>query len=439
MSRKVLFLCLVGIATAVTILRDAPPMQIAGLGALVAATAAVGWAMRFGKLSTAQADLLYVIGLVLNVGGGIALHATFAGGTLLVMLNGVIFLSQLRAGARRDAAAFAAFALFLPRTLAGPVVGYRSFTRRLQAALTAPWDAARAEIGAIYLAVGLAKWLILGHALGRSIAPVFAAADAGAAVGGTDAWLATIANYLQLYFELSGACDAAIGLLLVVGISLPPAFVAPLRASSIASFWRRYHRPLVAVAKVYLQRTFRVGGRVAARVAGLAAFVCAGLWLAPGVGGLVWGVVQAAELLVDRATRRVLKVPRPVGWLVTQFFMAVTALLLHTSSLAAAGRLFEGLIGRAGFALPTAALNFFSPDWQKRLVFTDQPLIAGHTIGLIVLVLLLAIAALAVAVPPLHAASRGWRRTYFAVVIYFVLGLVLQLPSIPVLFAGLRF
>ena len=164
------------------------------------------------------------------------------------MLNGVIFLSQLRAGARRDVGGFAAFALFLPRTLAGPVVGYRSFARRLHAALTTPWDAARAETGAIHIAVGLAKWLILGNALGRLIAPVFTAADAGATVGGTDAWLATIANYLQLKFELSGACDVAIGLLLLVGISLPPAFLAPLRARNNTNVWRRYHRPLVAVA-----------------------------------------------------------------------------------------------------------------------------------------------------------------------------------------------
>ena len=439
MRRKLLLLCFIAVVAAVPILRDAPQMQIVGLGALVAATAAAGWALRFDKLSAAQADLIYAVGLALNVVGGIALHLAFAGWTLLVVLNGVIFLSQLRAGARRDAAAFAAFALFLPRTLAGPVIGYRSFDRRLHTALTAPWDAARAETGAIHLAIGLAKWLILGRALGRLIAPVFAAADAGSAVGGTDAWVATIANYLQLYFELSGACDVAIGLLLLVGISLPPAFLAPLRASSIASFWRRYNRPLVAVAKVYLRRPLGLGGRIPSHVAGLAAFVCVGLWLAPGLGGLVWGLVQSAALLADREVRRVLKVPRPVGWLLTQLFMAVTALLLHASAPAAAGRLFEGLVGRTGFALPTAASNFFSPDWKKRLAFTDHPLIADHTIGLIVLVLLVAIAALSAAVPPLHVAARGWRRTYFAVVIYFVLGLVLQLPAIPVSFAGLRF
>jgi D-alanyl-lipoteichoic acid acyltransferase DltB (MBOAT superfamily) len=438
MNRAVLLLGL-GVVAAVPILWGAPALQIAGLGALTATTAAIGWGLRFGRLSVRQADLLYAGGLALNILGGIVLHLAFAGWTLLVVLNGVIFLSQLRAGARRDMPTFAAFALFLPRTLAGPAVGYRSFARRLRAGLAAPWSAARAETGAICLVVGLAKWLILGRALGRYIAPVFAAAEAGSAVGGTDAWLATVANYLELYFELSGACDVAGGLLLLIGVSLPPAFLAPLRASSLASFWRRFHRPLVAFATVYLHRPLRLGGRVSSPMAGLAAFVCAGLWFSPGLGGLAWGLLQATALLADREARRLLPASRWPGWLATQLFMAATAVLLHVSSLAAAGRIFEGLVGRTGFALPLAAVNFFSPAWQKHLVFTDQPLIAGHAIGLIVTLLLLAIAVVALAVPPLHIASRAWRRVYFVAAIYFVLGLSLQIDAVPISFSGLRF
>jgi hypothetical protein len=433
MIRAAACLVLIAIVAAVPVLLGAPVIQIASLGALIATTAAIGWGLRFARLSPVQANLLFAAGIGLNLAAGAAMHAAFAGWILLVVANGVIFLSQLRAGARRDGPAVAAFMLFLPRTLAGPVVGYRSFARRLRKGLARPWDPALAEAGAIQLAVGLGKWLVLAREFERMIAPVFAAAEAGARVGGTDAWLAAIANYLQLYFQLSGACDVAIGLLLLAGIRLPPAFQAPLRAVSVASFWRRYHRTLVAFTKVYLYRTLRVGGRVPSRVAGLAAFVVAGLWFAPGLPGLAWGGLQAAAMLVGRPSW-----PRPVGWLATQLFMALTALLLHVSSLGAVQRLLEGLIGHAGFALPAAALNFFPPAWRKHLVFTDQPLIANHTLGLIVVLLLLAISAVALAVPSLDKASRTWRRAYFAVVIYFVLGLAVQLDAIPVSFAGIR-
>lgn len=427
------WLALIGIVTAVPILLGAPTLQIAGLGALIGATAAIGWALRFGALAPERANLLYAAGIALNVAAGVAMHLAFGDWTLLVVVSDVIFLSQLRAGARRDVPTFLAFMLYLPRTLAGPVVGYRSFARRLGAGLSGPWDAALAEAGAIQLAVGLAKWLVLARELERAIAPVFAAAEAGTRVGGTDAWLATVANYLQLYFQLSGACDAAAGLLLLVGIRLPPAFQAPLRASTVASFWRRYHRTLVAFARVYLCRPLRATGRVPSNAAGVAAFVLAGLWFAPGLPGLVWGLLQSAAMRIGTPAW-----PRPLGWLATQLFMALTALLLHVSSLGAMARLVEGLLGQAGFALPVAAQNFFPPAWHERLVFTDQPLIADHTLGLIVLVLLLAISAVAVAVPSLDRASRAWRRTYFVAVIYFVLGLALQLGAIPVSFAGIR-
>src|SRR6478672_10790042 len=50
MSRKLLLLCFIAVVAAEPILRDAPQMQIVGLGALVAATAAAGWALRFDKL-----------------------------------------------------------------------------------------------------------------------------------------------------------------------------------------------------------------------------------------------------------------------------------------------------------------------------------------------------------------------------------------------------
>ena len=39
-------------------------------------------------------------------------------------------------------------------------------------------------------------------------------------------------------------------------------------------------------------------------------------------------------------------------------------------------------------------------------------------------------------IAPLDRASRVWRRTYFVVVVYFVLGLALQLKAVPVSFAG---
>lgn len=440
----VLFLVVASALCAVPILRGVAPLQIAGVAAVVALTGGIGWLIQSGRLPASLATPLYWSGLGCNVLAALALHATYAGWTLLLLVNGVVFLTQLRAGSRADGTAFLAFTLFLPRSLAGPVVGYRSFARRLQAGLRGRWSAAAAETGATYLAVGLAKLLLLGGEFERYIAPVFAAADAGATVGGTDAWVATIANYLQLYFELSGACDIACGVLLLAGVRVPPSFHAPLRATSIAGFWRRYHRTLVAFLRVYLYRPLRLGGRVPPLVAGTLAFLVAGLWLAPSALGLVWGLLQSAALLVDREARRRIAAPRgaalrSAGWFATHLFMAVTALFLRLSSLAGAGSLLQGLLGQAGFALPTASLNFFSPERQKQLVFTGAPLIANHTIGLIVTLLLLAIAFVAaLAGPSLDVASRPWRRAYFIVVIYFVLGLALQITTISTMFPGAR-
>lgn len=435
----------VSVACAIPILVGAPLLQIVVEAAVVAATGAIGWALCFGKRPAAATTKLYWAGIAINLLAAIALHLAYKGWTLIFLVNGIVFLFQIRAGLRPDGAGFLAYNLFLPRTMAGPVVGARSFSRRLKAGLTGPWSASLAESGTVYLVVGLAKMVILGAEIERYIAPVFVAADAGATIGGTDAWLATIANYLQLYFQISGACDIACGVLLMVGVRMPPSFHAPLRATSATSFWRRYHRTLGAFVRVYLYRPFRFGGQVPPSWAAVLSLVCVGLWLAPTALGILWGLVQAAALLVDRGARwwiapRIGRYGRWTGWLATQLFMAVTAIFLRLSTLGGLGSLLDGLLGKSGFALPTAMLNFFSRDLQKYIALTDAPLIANHAIGVIAIVLLIVIGGVgALAGPALDVSSRGWRRLYFVVAIYFVVGLVLRLADVYVPIFGARF
>jgi D-alanyl-lipoteichoic acid acyltransferase DltB (MBOAT superfamily) len=440
----VAFFLAMSVICAIPILRGSPLPQIAAEAAVVAATGAIGWALWFGKRPAAAATKLYWSGIAINLIAAVALHFLYKGWTLLFLVNGIVFLFQLRAGARPDTTGFLAYNLFLPRTIAGPIVGYRSFGRRLQAGLTGSWNPELVERGAIFLAVGLAKMVILGGEIERYIAPVFAAADAGVKVGGTDAWLTMIANYLQLYLQLSGACDIACGVLLMIGVRLPLSFHAPLRATNVASFWRRYHRTLGAFVRVYLYRPFRFDGRVSPSWAAIGSLICVGLWLAPSLLGIVWALLQSAALVVDRAARRWIA-PRLAryagwgGWIATQLFMAVTALFLRTASLGSVGSLLDGLQGNAGFALPRAMLNFFSREQQKLLVFTDAPLIANHALGLISIVLLIVIGGVAALTgPALDVSTRGWRRVYFVLVIYFVLGLALRLAEVYVPIFGVR-
>lgn len=444
-SRAALAVFLAGcLGYGLLLLQDVAREQILEAVGLLAATWAIGWALRYRGLSSGSA-VLYWFGIAGNVMGAFLLHAAYGPWTMLLVVNAVIFLTQVRAGLARPAVVdVLPFVLFVPRNLAGPVVGYRSFTRRMRSGSNVPGHGNFAEIGLIYIAVGLAKTLLFGAELEFYIAPVFTAASGGTIIGGTDAWAATIANYLQLYFELSGACDIAAGALLVAGMRVPTSFYGPIAATGVASFWRRFHRTAVAFVRVYLYRPLRGGGLIPRPVAATAALIAVGLWLAPSSLGLVWALAQSAAMLIETTARRLTKsapswAVRVPGWIATQAFMALTSLLLRVPTPEGVGSLLRGLAGKAGFALPAAMGEFFTNKERQYFVFTQDPLIASHALGLMNVVLLSAIGfAAALVGPNLEAASRRWRRAYFVAVIYFVLGFTVQQAPMLVSFHGVH-
>ena len=78
-------------------------------------------------------------------------------------------------------------------------------------------------------------------------APIF---DRASVVGVADAWRATLAYTLQLYFDFSGYTDMAIGLALMLGFVLPVNFNSPYQARRIVDFWRRWHMTLSSFLRV---------------------------------------------------------------------------------------------------------------------------------------------------------------------------------------------
>jgi alginate O-acetyltransferase complex protein AlgI len=81
------------------------------------------------------------------------------------------------------------------------------------------------------------------------VAPIF---DRAPVVVFSDAWGATLAFALQLYFDFSGYTDMAIGLALMLNVVLPENFDSPYQARSIIDFWRRWHMTLSNFLRDYL-------------------------------------------------------------------------------------------------------------------------------------------------------------------------------------------
>src|SRR5207253_5750658 len=89
--------------------------------------------------------------------------------------------------------------------------------------------------------IGLIKKLVLADTLAMFANPVFLAADSGHAITFFEGWYGALTYTFQLYFDFSGYTDMAIGLSMMLGVTLPRNFNSPYKALSITDFWRRWH------------------------------------------------------------------------------------------------------------------------------------------------------------------------------------------------------
>jgi D-alanyl-lipoteichoic acid acyltransferase DltB (MBOAT superfamily) len=204
--------------------------------------------------------------------------------------------------------------------------------------------------GFVLFVIGVAKKVALADTLAMVADPLFARA-LGASLSASEAWIATAAYTLQIYFDFSGYSDMAIGLALMFGLRLPTNFNAPYRAVSIRDFWRRWHMTLSRFLRDYLY--IPLGGnrcgaaRQAANV--IATMLLGGLWHGANWTFVVWGGLHGVALAVDHVWERWgFRLPRAVAWALTLLFVMACWVLFRAADFATAGDVLLSMLGQHG-------------------------------------------------------------------------------------------
>ncbi len=271
--------------------------------------------------------------------------------------NGMAYAIDLYRGAARRAPGwihFAAFVAMFPSLLAGPILRWGDVGEQLQR-LPRRLPSALAAAGVAFLAMGLAKKLLVADVLAPHVDDLFAASsDLG--IGG--GWAATVGFALQLYFDFSGYSDMAVGLGLLLGVRLPQNFDSPYKADSIGQFWRRWHISLASWFRDYVYIPLGGSRRGLPRTLMNLMVVMAlvGLWHGPAWTFVLWGALHGAYLVAGRLWQA-------TGWALWTLlgrlatFAAVVAAwaLFRASSLAQAGEVLAAMAGAHGAAARGAA------------------------------------------------------------------------------------
>lgn len=255
---------------------------------------------------------------------------------------------------------YALFVTFFPHLLAGPLVHHGEMVRQFDR--FGPEYRVQAEQvgrGLLLLVAGLVRKVLIADTLARWVDPAFAHA---ATLGFYDAWTATLAYSLQLYFDFSGYSEMAMGVALFFGVTLPENFRSPYKARDVQDFWRRWHITLGRFLRDYLYVPLGGGrhGVARAMTAGLATMLLGGLWHGAGWTFVAWGGLHGALLCVFLAWKRVGRpLPPALGRGLTFFVMLLGWVTFRAATWADAAEVYGALFGAHGLTAPPVWADAF--------------------------------------------------------------------------------
>jgi alginate O-acetyltransferase complex protein AlgI len=202
---------------------------------------------------------------------------------------------------RSDIGEYAAFILFFPSMVAGPIKRFQEFVPKLRAAR---FDPALATRGVTRILVGLAK----KHALADTFSLWAGKLNGPELYAGhwyqIAAWI--FAYGMQIYFDFSGYSDIAIGSGYLFGIVIPENFDWPYLSRNISEFWRRWHISLSSWIRDYVYIPLGGSRRSEARTSLnlLLAFTASGIWHGAAYNFAAWGLWHGVMLVGHRLWRQ---------------------------------------------------------------------------------------------------------------------------------------
>jgi alginate O-acetyltransferase complex protein AlgI len=262
------------------------------------------------------------------------------------------------------------FVTFFPHLIAGPIIHHRNVIPQFARKEQDPIRWTLIEAGLLLLFIGLVKKALLADGVAPFADECFNRfAYAGQARPVLDAYICTFSYTFQLYFDFSGYSDMAIGLSLILGISIPINFNSPYKAENITEFWRRWHISLSSFLRDYLY--IPLGGNRLGKVAQyrnmFIVMVLGGAWHGSGWTFIAWGAWHGALLVLNRAWHEltgrfgVRPIPTFLGVAITFVLVAFGWVFFRAPDLPMAMDMFKALGGSGPLYDTAASLHSRSP------------------------------------------------------------------------------
>jgi alginate O-acetyltransferase complex protein AlgI len=187
------------------------------------------------------------------------------------------------------------YQLFLPVLMAGPINRIQLFERQCT---RRRWDSAAFFSGAERALFGTAQAVVVG---GWLIGKIHAKLEISGIVPGVfwQDWVISALDWVQLYLRFAGLSSLALGLALMMGLSLEENFNRPWAARNLIEFWSRWHITLSQWCRDYVFQP--VTALTRSPVLGLiAAMAAIGLWHEVSAYYFLWAIWQVVGIVATR-------------------------------------------------------------------------------------------------------------------------------------------
>ena len=264
---------------------------------------------------------------------------------------------------QKNLIAFGAYVALFPQLIAGPIVRYSDVAKELDGR-THSWE--NVGLGLRRFLMGLAKKVILADNLAMLVKLYRDSGSPSVAF----AWLYAIAFTLNIYFDFSGYSDMAIGLGRIFGFHFPENFDYPYLSKSITEFWRRWHKSLGSWFRDYVY--IPLGGNRVSKAKWvrniLVVWMLTGLWHGAAWNFVLWGLLFAALLLMEKALPGLQRLPNAVCHGYVLLAVVLSFVLFNAESLPQAGSDFAALFGCAGLPLFTTETGYYLRSYAPLLI-----------------------------------------------------------------------
>jgi len=193
---------------------------------------------------------------------------------------------------------YALYVAFFPQLVAGPIE--RPYNLLPQFRRATSFDPARVQDGLKLIAWGLFKKAVVADLISVVVNTVYANPRQ---FSGLPLIVATAFFSIQIYCDFSGYSDMAVGIARILGYNLTINFRQPYMASSITDFWHRWHISLSTWFRDYVYIPLGGNRTTLARWCFniMLVFLASGLWHGANWTFLVWGALNGAFLILERA------------------------------------------------------------------------------------------------------------------------------------------